>query len=229
MTRLSLIVAALTLAAHSARAQDPLSKAKAVTQKAVNAENAHIANEQKVEQQAKPQPKPPATSAVQQSAKPGAKSAAKPTAKPAAPAAKPAAPSKSAPAGKGGKQQPGTKLELPSDSTPTHVTIMREVFDYDAGGRRDPFVSLLNTSELRPGIGDLRVTGILYDQTGRHSVATLRDLGTNALYRVSVGTTLGRMHVAAIRLKTVVFSIDEFGTTREDSLILGDTTKARAR
>lgn len=134
-----------------------------------------------------------------------------------------------APAGKGGKQQPGSKLDLPSDSTPTHVTIMREVFDYEADGRRDPFVSLLNTSELRPGIGDLRLTGILYDQTGRHSVATLRDLGTNALYRVSVGTTLGRMHVAAIRLKTVVFSIDEFGTTRQDSLILGDTTKARAR
>ncbi|HVX40062.1 MAG TPA: hypothetical protein VHB25_10855 [Gemmatimonadaceae bacterium] len=143
-------------------------------------------------------------------------------------AAKPAAPASKAP-GHGGKPQAGTKLELPSDSTASNVTIMREVFDYESDGRRDPFVSLLNTSELRPGINDLRLTGILYDQSGRHSVATLRDLGTNALYRVSVGTTLGRMHVAAIRLKTVVFSIDEFGTTRQDSLILGDTSKARPR
>lgn len=221
MMRMSLAAAALVLAAHAASAQDPLSRAKAAATKAANAENAHIANEQKVEQQAKPQAKP----AVQQAAKP----TAKPATAPAKPASAKSAPAKAAPAGKGGKQQPGSKLDLPSDSTPTHVTIMREVFDYEADGRRDPFVSLLNTSELRPGIGDLRLTGILYDQTGRHSVATLRDLGTNALYRVSVGTTLGRMHVAAIRLKTVVFSIDEFGTTRQDSLILGDTTKARAR
>jgi hypothetical protein len=30
------------------------------------------------------------------------------------------------------------------------VTIQREVFTYNAEGRRDPFVSLLSTSELRP-------------------------------------------------------------------------------
>ncbi len=199
MMRALIAAAALGFAAHSASAQAPLSRTKAAANKAKSAENTHVANEQKVEQQA---------------TKPAAKAPAKAAAKPAA---------------KGGKQQPGTKLELPSDTTPSHVTIMREVFDYESGGRRDPFVSLLNTSELRPGIGDLRLTGILYDQSGRHSVATLRDNGTNALYRVSVGSTLGRMHVAAIRLKTVVFSIDEFGTTRQDSLILGDTTKARAR
>lgn len=213
MTRALIAAAALVLAAHAASAQNPLAHAKALTQKAVNAENAHLANEQNVDQRAKPQ------------AKPQAKAPAK------APAARGAvvAPAKAALAGKGSKPQQGAKLELPSDTMPSHLTIMREVFDYASEGRRDPFVSLINTSELRPGIGDLRVTGILYDQTGRHSVATLRDLGTNALYRVSVGTTLGRMHVAAIRLKTIVFSIDEFGTTRQDSLILGDTTKARAR
>jgi len=33
----------------------------------------------------------------------------------------------------------------------------------------------------------------------------------------------------AIRLKTVVFTIDEFGTTRQDSLVLGDSTKVRGK
>lgn len=238
MMRSTLAAAALVIAAHAASAQDPLSKAKALANKAVNAENAHTAREQMVEQQAKTAAKTPAKTpakaqskaTVQQAAKPAAKPATKPDAKPTTkPAAKTAAPAKSAAPAKGGKQQPGTKLELPSDTTPSHVTIMREVFDYESDGRRDPFVSLMNTSELRPALSDLRLTGILYDESGRHSIATLRDLTNNALYRVTVGTTLGRMHVAVIRVKTVVFTIDEFGTTRQDSLFLGDSTKARPR
>jgi len=106
--------------------------------------------------------------------------------------------------------------------------IMREAYDYSREGRRDPFVSLLTTNELRPTMSDLRLTGILFDQGG-HSVATLRDLGTNASYRIATGAILGRMRVSAIRLKTVVFTIDEFGTTRQDSLYLGDSTKVRGK
>ncbi len=108
-------------------------------------------------------------------------------------------------------------------------TILREAFGYAPDGRRDPFVSLLTTNELRPTMSDLRLTGILYDHGGLHSVATLRDITTNAQYRVTTGSTLGRMRVSAIRVKTVVFTIDEFGTTRRDSLVLGDSTKARTK
>jgi len=46
---------------------------------------------------------------------------------------------------------------------------------------------------------------------------------------VFVGSTLGRMRVNAIRMKAVVFTIDEFGTTRQDSLFLGDSTRMRAK
>ena len=107
--------------------------------------------------------------------------------------------------------------------------IMREVFVYDAAGRRDPFVSLLTTSELRPALSDLRLTGILYDMSGKRPVATLRDITDNTQYTVTTGTALGRMRVAVIRPKTVVFSIDEFGASRLDSLVLGDSTKVRAK
>jgi len=124
----------------------------------------------------------------------------------------------------------GLKLDLPTADTATPpATIMREAFDYPRDGRRDPFVSLLTTNELRPAMSDLRLTGILFDHSGIRSVATLRDLGTNAQYRVTTGSILGRMRVAAIRVKTVVFTIEEFGTTRQDSLVLGDSTKARVR
>ena len=120
------------------------------------------------------------------------------------------------------------KSDLVVDTAGTTPVIMRESYDYAREGRRDPFVSLLTTNELRPTMSDLRLTGILFDPSG-HSVATLRDLGTNASYRVATGATLGRMRVSAIRLKTVVFTIDEFGTTRQDSLFLGDSTKVRGK
>jgi len=126
------------------------------------------------------------------------------------------------------ERAPAAKPELVVDTAGTTPTIMRESYDYSREGRRDPFVSLLLTNELRPTMSDLRLTGILFDQGG-HSVATLRDLGTNASYRVGVGATLGRMRVSAIRLKTVVFTIDEFGTTRQDSLVIGDSTKVRGK
>ena len=78
-------------------------------------------------------------------------------------------------------------------------------------------------------MSDLRLTGILFDQGGGHSVATLRDVTTDQQYRVSLGSQLGRMRVSSIRLKSIVFTIDEFGATRQDSLILGDTTQVRKR
>jgi hypothetical protein len=121
----------------------------------------------------------------------------------------------------------GTSAPAAKAPEPIPVVIVRESFDYAADGRRDPFVSLLTTDELRPTMSDLRLTGILFDHSGRHSVATLRDLTTNAQYRVTTGSTLGRMRVSAIRTTTVVFTIDEFGTTRKDSLMLRDSTKAR--
>jgi hypothetical protein len=135
-----------------------------------------------------------------------------------------AAPAPAKPVGRKNLELEGATV----DTTGTPAVIMRETYAYSREGRRDPYVSLLTTNELRPTMSDLRLTGILFDESG-HSVATLRDLATNASYRVTAGTTLGRMRVSVIRLKTVVFTIDEFGTTRQDSLFLGDSTKVRGK
>lgn len=115
------------------------------------------------------------------------------------------------------------------DTAAPPPVIMREVFTYVANGRRDPFYPLLNTSELRPAISDLTLAGILQDNSGHgRSVAILKDAQSNQ-YRVRVGSTLGRMQVAAIHRNSVVFTIEEFGASRQDSLVLNDSTTTRSK
>ena len=64
---------------------------------------------------------------------------------------------------------------LPADTAPK-VLINREVFQYEGNGRRDPFVSLLTTSELRPLLTDLKLVAVAFDPRGQNSVAVLRDV-----------------------------------------------------
>lgn len=109
------------------------------------------------------------------------------------------------------------------------VLINREQYAYPGAGRRDPFVSLMNTEELRPLLGDLKLVAVALDPTGRNSVAVLRDVSTKEQYRVKVGQELGRMRVAAIRSKEVVFGIEEFGYSRQESLEMTDSTKVRTQ
>jgi hypothetical protein len=125
-----------------------------------------------------------------------------------------------------GAGKPATSATV-ADTAGPPPSILREVFAYGREGRRDPFNSLMSTSELRPTMSDLRLTGVLFDPADRRSSATLRDVTSNVQYRVGVGTTLGRMRVSSIRNKTVLFTIEEFGSTRQDSLVLGDSTKVR--
>lgn len=108
------------------------------------------------------------------------------------------------------------------------VAIYREAFAYDAGGRRDPFISLMLSGELRPIITDLSLTGVIYDPEGRRSIALLVDASTGEAYRVRVGQSLARMKVTRIGMQDITFSIDEFGLSRSETLIIDRTKKAGA-
>jgi hypothetical protein len=120
-----------------------------------------------------------------------------------------------------------TPLPAAAD-TPQRVLINREMFQYDADGRRDPFVSLLTTSDLRPLLNDLKLVAVAFDPNGRTSVAVMRDITSKEQYRVRVGQTLGRMRVAAIQEKAVIFTIEEFGFSRQEILgMTTDSTKTR--
>lgn len=141
-------------------------------------------------------------------------------------AAKPAATKPTTPAPAGARAPAPT----PADTVP-RVLINREVFQYDADGRRDPFVSLFTTSDLRPLLNDLKLVAVAYDPRGRNSVAVLRDATSKSQYRVRVGQTIGRMRVAAIQEKAVIFTIEEFGYSRQELLPIQppDSSKMRLR
>jgi hypothetical protein len=107
--------------------------------------------------------------------------------------------------------------------------VSRETYSYLGTGRRDPFVSLMNTEELRPLFQDLKLVAVAWDATGRNSVAVLRDVTSKVQYRVKVGQELGRMRVASISQRSVLFGIEEFGYSRQETLAMSDSTKVRTQ
>jgi hypothetical protein len=100
------------------------------------------------------------------------------------------------------------------------VSLLREVFAYEGGGR-DPFMSLLRSGDVRPLLSDLKLTTIVYD--GRfavRSVAVLRDITNRRIYRVKTGDIIGRLKVTQIRPREIVFTVQEFGFERRETLSL---------
>ncbi|AHG91514.1 hypothetical protein J421_3977 [Gemmatirosa kalamazoonensis] len=141
-------------------------------------------------------------------AKPDAKPSAKPSAKPNAKAG---------------------KADAKANTPPAIVTIERETYSYTSDGRRDPFKSLLTTADLRPMLAELRLVAVAFDPTNGGSVAILRDVNAKTQHRVRVGSVLGRMRVAAIQKKAVVFTIEELGYSRQETLGLNDSTAVRGK
>ena len=122
------------------------------------------------------------------------------------------APSGGAP-GAGAEQQGDTAA-----ATESRAELMREVFSYRRSGR-DPFLSLLQSGDVRPLIEDLRVTSVAYDpRYPTASVAVLRDTIANETYAVRVGDELGRLRIAEILPFEVVIVITEFGSERQEIL-----------
>lgn len=201
------LVALCSAASASAQGIPALGAAKAAANRAVNATNRQIHEETGQAITKKPVAQPNASA-----------TAAKPATQPAPAPAKAGATAKPAAARDTAKK---------AAEAPATAVFNREVFSYEGAGRRDPFLSLLSTGELRPAFNDLKLVAVAYDPTGRKSVAVMRDVSTKDQYRVKVGQTLGRMRVAQIHPKSVTFTIDEFGYSRQDVLTLGDSTNMR--
>jgi hypothetical protein len=100
------------------------------------------------------------------------------------------------------------------------VTFYREEFSYSAEGRRDPFISLMATGEVRPMLSDLALIGVIFDPAGQRSVAVLIDATTGETYRVKTGQTIGRMKLQRIGQRDVTLQVDEFGFSRQETLPL---------
>src|SRR5437867_189362 len=106
-------------------------------------------------------------------------------------------------------------------SLPRIIVPQDVVLKAAAGGGRDPFLSLLRSGDIRPLLSDLRLVGIYYD--GRYparSVAVLRDVTNSKVYRVKPGNIIGRLKATTIRPREIVFTVQEFGFERQESLQL---------
>lgn len=107
-----------------------------------------------------------------------------------------------------------------ADTTRQSMVLLREVFAYEGGGR-DPFMSLLRSGDVRPLLSDLKLTTIVYDgRFAARSVAVLRDITNRRIYRVKAGDIIGRLKVTQIRPREIVFTVQEFGFERQETLSL---------
>lgn len=97
----------------------------------------------------------------------------------------------------------------------------REVFDYAAAGRPDPFRSLLRSAELGVRIEDLSLRGVVYNPTQTAlSVAVLEQAGTERRFRVRAGERVGPIRVIAVGPRSVQLLIEELGVARRETLEL---------
>jgi hypothetical protein len=223
MRRAMCALVLLAAAAVPASAQMPPSIKGPIdaAKRQANKTSAQINNEQKVGNDPGKAASMPAAATQTKGSTPQKAAPADPKAAAAAAAAAKAAASADSASKRGSVTQSGAKGT---------VTFYRETFTYDPSGRRDPFLSLMATGELRPMITDLTLTGVIYDESGKNSVAILVDASaSNTTYRKKVGDLLGRMKVAKISENSVTLNIDEFGFARQETLLIDRTPRTGAR
>ncbi len=111
----------------------------------------------------------------------------------------------------------------PADSlgAESEAALLRESFAY-GGAPRDPFASLIKTAHAGPELGDLQLVGIYEDlRYSGNSIAVLREKTKEGKrHKLRVGDQLGRLRVTQIRPKDVVFTIQDFGYERQETLSL---------
>jgi hypothetical protein len=122
---------------------------------------------------------------------------------------------------------PAAAAPRPEDTAPadslgdSEASLLRETFTY-AGAPRDPFISLIKTAHAGPELGDLQLVGIYEDlRYSGNSIAILREKTKDAKrHKLRVGDQVGRLRVTQIRPKEVVFTIQDFGYERQETLSL---------
>ena len=115
-----------------------------------------------------------------------------------------------------------TGPEQASEDSAAHPgsDVLREAYSY-GGGTRDPFQSLVNNKDAGPELSDLQLVGVYQDvRSAANSVAIVKDKKSTKRYKLRTGDQVGRLRVAQIRPKDVVFTIEDFGFERQETLSL---------
>lgn len=99
----------------------------------------------------------------------------------------------------------------------TSSVLMREVFTYPNGDRRDPFEPLSAHSDMGPQFQDLYLAGIIHSpELG--SVAVLVDRTTLKRYRLWKDDVIGGAKLIEVRPTEAVFTVMAFGVSRQETL-----------
>ena len=100
------------------------------------------------------------------------------------------------------------------------IEVMRETFAY-AGGTRDPFASLINSDRSGPEFADLELVGVYQNlRTPANSIIVVREKVTAKRYKLRAGDQVGRARLVQIRPRDAVFTIQDFGFERQETLSL---------
>jgi hypothetical protein len=109
----------------------------------------------------------------------------------------------------------GESVEVAADSA---LIYEREVFQYQRGGRPDPFRSLLTNAELGVRTEDLTLVGVISHPDPRQSVAVLSQRGSDRRVRARIGDRLGSIRIVAIHPRRIDVVVEEFGVARRETL-----------
>lgn len=100
------------------------------------------------------------------------------------------------------------------------IEVMRETFAY-GGGTRDPFASLIDVASTGPDFGNLELVGVYQNLRSRsNSLVVLREKVSGKRYKLRVGDDVGRAQLVQIRPRDAVFTIQDFGYERQETLSL---------
>jgi hypothetical protein len=119
-------------------------------------------------------------------------------------------------------------VAAPNDSTlwadsvqkAKEIEMSRETFSY-GGAARDPFSSLFNLAKNGPELADLQLVGIYQNlRSPSSSVAVFREKNGGKRHKLRAGDQVGRSRLVQIRDRDVVFTIEDFGFERQETLSL---------
>jgi hypothetical protein len=100
------------------------------------------------------------------------------------------------------------------------LEMSRETFAY-SGAVRDPFNSLLNMAKNGPELADLQLVGIYHNlRSPGASVAVFREKDGGKRHKLRAGDQVGRSRLVQIRERDVVFTVEDFGFERQETLSL---------
>ena len=133
-------------------------------------------------------------------------------------------------------QIPGVTPPAPSDQAPPpgpqaepELIFEREVFQYPAFARRNPFLPLAAGGELR--YEQLNLIGIVYSSDPSASVAVLSTGGVTVnadgtiapvdgdAYNAKVGQRIGNATIREIQRDRVIVDVEEFGLTERRTML----------